>query len=114
MNTKIQAVVAAIKQNNMQVFNEHTRSLRTVTAVGMVGEFVVALYDHSYFTLSQIVINDEGVPCIKVGSVAGGVLTISGNINTLDKAIAEYNNLDNYAAWYQPQHVQITEVTYIA
>lgn len=110
--SNLQTILAAIRANNNCVFNNHTNTLREVHAVGLVSGFVVALYNKDYFTLSAIELNAEGIPCLKVGSVVGGVISINDE-TTMEQAIESYNNLDNYDLWYRQHHKQITHITYV-
>lgn len=111
-NKKMQEVIAALEKNKFRVWNEHMSAEREVPAVGLVDGKVVALYERDYFTLSAIEVNAQGVPCLKVGSVVGGVIVLDDQ-TTLDDAIAKYNDLNNYDSWYRQYHKQITEVTYL-
>lgn len=91
------AVVAAVRANEMVVGNDHNCGTGTYTATGVAalvnGDRVtpVLLVDARYFSLNLLYLDKDGKPRVSRNSV-GGVLEPMNNEYKLDKTIQKFND----------------------
>lgn len=113
LKTNLKDVLAAIVNNDGNIFDDHTcssanpqGSTRKIVAIAQHGDDIVSLYPDTYFCLNGLYLSESGQPRLSRASV-GGVVDSRGTAD-LQKAVDTYNESLMFASTSR-----VTELTYL-